>query len=144
MDNFSIDLCSDSDEHLRMGIRIAFEQNAPGGKATHYAILQDNHEMVLFWHESAMGQKLYAEDTHRSYVRTELKGDVVPLPFPLDANAAYGFVSEWLKVAQFDKNPWHDASDGPGFRLFTDYWGHVYGSHYGIVGIRAERALFGK
>lgn len=137
MDNFRLDLTGESIETLKEGLSIAFRHNAPGGRTTHWAEVEvktlpewdgasgTRKALVLLWHED-----------------TSLKSQAFPTR--LENQKVVEIVLEWLKGADYGPEPDHDGSNGRGFRLFCDHWGHVAGSHYGIIGIAPAWAQWGK
>jgi hypothetical protein len=146
MDNRRLDITSQGEKALAIAMEIAWP-GAAGGHAKHYKLLKlkpvtnyygdpvqrHNTEqkecedgistLLLLWHEERGSQ---------------------PLPYELSLPEAIGFVSGWLKRADFGAEPGHDGSNGKGFRAFTEAWGHVYGHHYAIVAVQPAWALYGK
>jgi hypothetical protein len=138
LDNFHIDITAEGRDTLMEALVIAFRHNAPGGKVTHWAELAvPDHEgglptgraLVLLWHEE-----------------TPKVGDppMQRFPVPLDAAGALGVVERWLDAADRGNEPDHDGSNGEGFRVFCEGWGHVRGYHYAVVGISPTWAWYGK
>ena len=164
MDNRSIDIKSEGDAALRKALEIIWD-NAPGGHATHYMITNVTHQ-VRYWGDRLRGREPNLEGgeegqpqmfVHHSEEDVAGKdgdptlillwsheGIAVPLPYPLDLEGAYGLVTGWLRQVEYGSEPGHDGSNGRGWRLFTDGWGHVAGHHYGIVGVQPLWAMYGK
>lgn len=148
MDNRVLDITSEGDKALDMALQLVWP-NAPGGKASHYKIVDvqestsyygtppDRHysetkivpdgegtqTMILFWHDD--------------------KGSI-PLPYPMDQQESLHFVKGWLKQTKHGSQPDHDGSNGKGWRVFTNSWGHVAGHHYAFAGIQFAWAMYGK
>lgn len=104
------------------GMRIAFGEGEH--KARHYAITEKDG-LILMWGED-----------------TALKSQ--PLPYPMTAEVAIPFAWSWLEQADYGQQPDHDGSNGKGWTLHRDGWGHVAGSFYAIVGIKPTWAMYGK
>jgi len=167
MDNFSIDLTAEKDESLAKALEIAFAHNAPGGKATHYKEIRlkprvQYHARAASPHfpaNTTVGQGLttplhvsHYEDLvqdvagHLTLVLywTAAKGSQ-KLPYSLTVTDAVPFVSGWLASnGDLGPEPDHDGDNVRGWRVFTNYWGHVAGSSYSIVGVQAVWAMRGK
>ena len=150
MDNRTIDIVSEGDEDLQAALKLIW-RNAPGGKAKYYRVVNlrkeiryygepetthhfedlKEHEngeqtLILYWYQPSESQK--AEK----------------LPFEMDLEDAYNFVKGWLKSADRGMEPDHDGSNHCGWRVFTESWGHVAGSHSAICGIQPAWAMYGK
>lgn len=149
MDNRVIDVVSEGEEGIKMAMRLIWP-SALGGEATHYILgrfsartryygekggnpihhvtsleksEKGSHTLILLWHEER---------------------ESIQLPFPLDLDGATQFVSQWLKSADYGREPDHDGDNGKGWRIFTEDWGHVAGHHYAIVGVQPAWAMYGK
>lgn len=124
MDNRHVDITSEGNDDLDLALRIIWS-NAPGGKATHYTFINSDgtNTMVLLWNEE--------------------KG-AIALPFPLDLGGAINFVINWLKNVQYGPQPDHDGSNGKGWRVYNERWGHVAGYRCAIVGITPRWAMYGE
>lgn len=133
-------------ESLAQALAIAFRHNCPGRKVTHY----DQRNLVLrrqyyrdpdrhtdTWLDSAAGIPtlilLWSEDRQGA-----------SLPYPLDLDRATGFVEGWLEGVERGQQPDHDGSNGKGWFVFTDGWGHVADLQYAVVGIQPAWAMYGK
>lgn len=152
MDNLSIKITAEGAKALAHAIAIIWS-NAPGGKATHYAELRVREKTSYYTDKDG---KPYRHHTEWVPAGPDEKGtpclvlywhessNQLKLPFPLDADGAVSFIHSWLKNADYGGEPDHDGDNGRGFYMFTDYWGHVCGNHYAIVGIMPEWAMYGK
>lgn len=171
-DNFSVRVVSEGREHFEAAVRLAYA-NAPGGKAGYYISpapagncdtccgtgkewryrnayiqgipkkesfefpcrdcdgsgnIKQRAGMILLWHEDTIGGV-----------------EATKLPFELDADAAVGFLWEWLKTVEYPEQPDHDGSNEEGYVVTTgDFWGHVEGSHYAFLGVYPEWLMYGK
>ena len=167
IDNFSIRLMSDSQDHFDLALEIAFNQHGHdppvkrdgklyGQFASHYAILEEK-VMIFFWAEESMTHFRVPEAfpnfrTPISQGMDEpgirvMEGEVTKLPPGFDVKAAQAMAWTWLQnAAKYPESTgWSgDVEKHKGFYLFTDYWGHVADSHYGIIGVEAVWALVGK
>lgn len=165
MDNLSIDITSEGRESLAHALTVVWP-NAAGGKATHYRVVNVSRNCKYYTHEIRKGMKanvdLHQECPEQIYVshhEEELPADdgsqtlillwheeqnATPLPYPLTLDKAISFVADWLSQADYGSQPDHDGSNGKGWRLFTNDWGHVAGHHYGIVGVQPAWAMYGK
>lgn len=145
MDNRLIDITSEGDEALALALQIVWD-NAPGGKATHYKVMSYTDA------ETEMsGRYDIKVETHPDekplptlILLWNAEADAMPLPYPLDLEGAINFAKGWLKNAEYGEEPDHDGSNGKGWRIFNNNWGHVMQLHYGIVGIRPNWAWYGK
>ncbi len=163
MDNFFIDITGEGQETLAKALEIAFEHNAPGDTATHYCVLRIDSETQYYTNKSTDKlpenvKGLEGQHVHHftNYVKTE-KGHLTlillwtachgatPLPYPMKVEDAVPFVKGWLANAgDPGKEPDIDGSLRPGWRVFTESWGHLAGCRYSIAGIQAVHAMYGK
>jgi hypothetical protein len=68
-----------------------------------------------------------------------------PFVTALDAERAVTVVKDWLHNAEYGEEPDHDGSNGRGWRVYCEQWGHVapYGSP-AFVAIEPRWAEYGK
>lgn len=144
MDNRHISIQSENKKALELAMQLIFD-NAPGGKATHYC---DHPTLgfVLFWNQpeySALSEK---EDyLKKDSEKTE--AIIHKLPYPMDCRAATEMVWGWLAEQPEEKYidyMDHDGSNGRGFRVYNETWGHVGSSHYAFAGILPVWSWYGK
>lgn len=122
MDNAQIDVTNEGGENLLLAMRIAFRER----KATHYATV--NGTLVFYWYTP--GQQI---------------GDVIPLAAPHSVEDCAALASIWLaRSAEYGPQPDHDGSNGRGWRVFNEMWGHVFGSWAAIVAVAPRWAMYGK
>jgi len=122
-DNCALLIVSEGRNMFEHAMHLAFD-NAPGGKAKHYATT-DEDGLILLWSED---ERLKSQ----------------PLPYPMDVAMAIPFVWNWLLQATYPRQPDHDGSNGKGWTFHRNGWGHVASSHYAIVGIKPTWAMYGK
>lgn len=126
MDNRHISVQSEGRKAFDLAFQLLFD-NAPGSKATHY--FEDPKKgLVLLWHEDE-GKKS------------------IKLPSPLSWKGAADLAWEWLSNQKEDNYHDfldHDGSNGQGFKVYNEDWGHVAGSHYAILGVYPVWAWYGK
>ncbi len=65
-------------------------------------------------------------------------------PMAIDVNLAVEFAEKWLEQQDFGEEPDHDGSNGKGFVVFNQPWGHVAGDQYSFVAIGPAWAMRGK
>jgi hypothetical protein len=145
MDNWSINLCSKSKEQFDLGMKMAFEANCPGGKVEYYAITEDNRTMILMWGDRHKEGNSIWSVCERD-ITNEIKVKIKRFPHPMQVDIAIGFVWQWvMSEANQGEESWSsDVWREKGYRLHTDYWGHTFGSPYGVIAITGEHALIGK
>lgn len=121
MDNFHIDVTSEGAEGLLFALRIAFR----GRKARGYRVVEGK------------GLVFFSEGN---------KSDYSELPFQMEHNIAADFVWQWLKEADYGKEPNHDGDNGKGWRVYVDSWGRVsnVGGGYSICAVAPAWAMYGK
>lgn len=140
MDNFGLDVLAERRESFDLAMELAFRHNAPGGKSTHWVVAapepstQELHvadwsgrveivTLVLLW-SSATG--------------------ATPHPYEMSMSQSAEFAWGWLQAQDYGREPDHDGSNGRGFRVFVEDWGHVMGIHYAVVGVQPAWAMYGK
>lgn len=153
MDNQQIDIVSEGRDGIRHALSIIWNSAAPGGKATHYKVLKLREETKYYCrddngkHRTQHCTKLVKDEERGADTLILLWHDEdgsIPLPFPLSLDQAAGFVADWIGSASYGSEPDHDGSNGRGWRLFTEAWGHVARHHCAIVGAQPAWAMYGK
>lgn len=127
MDNFKIDVTSEGAENFKLAMRLAFlgKSRHSGYSATHYADLGEKG-LAFYW--------------------TDCPG-ALKLPCKLDAEGAADLALRWMAECPDEKRQgWcdHDGSNGHGFRVYNDDWGHVAGAWQGICAVQPVWAWYGK
>lgn len=146
MDNRTIDVTSEGDDALALALRLIWD-NAPGKKATHYKVVRLAERTSYFGSPvSSHSTKLEKDDTGTQtlILLWSQEKDAQPLPWPMDFDGSLAFVKGWLAHVEPEEEPDHDGHNGPGWRVFTEQWGHVAGHHYAIVGVQHAWAMYGK
>lgn len=149
MDNRQIDVTSEGAAALAAAVGIVWP-NAHGGKVTHFKIV--NVKNVTDYYKDATGEvtghsteSMPAADGTPTLILAWYADDgFQALPYPHDRDAAIQLITGWLKTVDYGEAPDHDGSNGKGWRIFNDSWGHVAGSHYGVLGVQPAWAMYGK
>lgn len=131
MDNRVISIKSHGRKDFDLSFELMFESATR--RATHYY----DHIVkgfVLLWHEDNL--------MDRGSTKPALA-----LPFKMAwkecSDMAWGWLQEQPKERYTDYID-HDGSDGKGFHIYNEDWGHVAGSHYGILAVQPIWAWYGK
>lgn len=136
MDNFGIDITGEGRKIFTQAMEIAFSQHP---HALGYRI--DGSRLIFLWVASR-----YTAGNNSS---NALDPAVVAFPFKMDASGAAEFANRWLAEQDYGEEPDHDGSNGRGFRVFNEGWGHVKlmsgaTEHYAIVAVEPAWAVYGK
>lgn len=126
MDNRHISVQSEGRKAFDLAFQLLFD-NAAGGKATHYFEDKDKG-LVLCWYEDASKK-------------------TVKLPSALTWRGAADLAWNWLEEQdekQYRERLDHDGSNGKGFKVYNEDWGHVAGSSYAILAVLPVWAWYGK
>ena len=123
MDNHRIDLTWEGDDRLREVLTMLLSKWGRRDKRfTHY--LDDpDYGLILYW-------------TDRDHA--------TKLPRPMSMKRYIEFAIEWLHKQDYGKEPDHDGSNGKGWRVFNESWGHVKSDWGGICAIQPVWAMYGK
>ena len=146
MDNRHIDITSEGDDALAIAMKLAWA-GAPGDRATHYKVVNLVEKTGYYGEPTNSHNTKTVEDAKGIPTMILLwtaERDAVPLPTPMGLEAITGVVTGWLKDVPRGKQPDHDGSNGHGWRVFNEAWGHVFGHHYAIVAIQPAWAMYGK
>jgi hypothetical protein len=123
-DNYKFEVTSEGREHFDIAMGLAFGKSYKTRKATHYKITAE-HGLILCWTDGMNG--------------------AMPLPFPMDLQAATEFAWGWLRNgAEYGRQPDHDGDNKPGFRVYNEDWGHVAHAWQAFVGIQPAWMMYGK
>lgn len=146
MDNLLFDIRGD-DKQLKPALNY-LKTIAPGGKAVCYAVVP-RKGLVLFWHKP--------ENDTLSFKDPKKEKDSLGIPVKVEIKSFdinwELFVTAWINSANlddFDLDHWEkeyedgDVSNGRGFRMTCEKWGHVGESHYAFVLIKPIAAWYGK
>lgn len=145
MDNFHIDILAEGEKTLAEAIRIAFRHNAPGQRATHWAIIEHAFRGIE-WHErDAPGP---TRPTMVFYWSDPSDKRATSTVVELKHGEATVMIQRWLESlkekGKWPRQPDHDGSNGHGYRVFVEGWGHVHDNHYAIVAVQPTWAMYGK
>ena len=66
------------------------------------------------------------------------------LPHEMTCDEATEFAWGWLQHADYGEEPDHDGSNGKGFRVFNEAWGHVNNRYEIFCAIQSLWAMYGK
>ncbi len=130
MDNRNISIQTEGKDAFYLAFQLFFDAH---GKATHYFEHPDKG-FLLLWHEDT-----FMLDNNRK--------SASKLPFPMDWKAAAELAWGWLlnqPEESFRDYYDHDGSNGRGFKVYNEAWGHVAGSHYAFLGVLPVWAWYGK
>lgn len=124
MDNFRINITAEGRQSLLKAFEIAAAHHA---SAVGY-VVDAGAGLIFVWHV--------------------VEGRATKLPFKLDAAGMADFAERWLGEADYGKEPDHDGSNGRGWRVYNDAWGHVectgFDEFYAICAVKPEWAMYGK
>jgi hypothetical protein len=127
VDNFQFSITSEGDQEFRRALALAFDLKS-FSKVTHY-VITPKHGLVFFWHDPG---KLPDGAT------------ALPMPYPMGQEGLVNFAEGWLKSADYGKQPNHDGSNGKGWTIYNEAWGHVMDSFYAVIAIKPAWAMYGK
>ena len=156
MDNRLISIQSEGRKAFDLAFQLLFD-NCPGKKATHY-FEHSKAGFILLWHEDkfASQEKGESQQTKEGFPGVHLPTCrcswciMIPankLPYPMGWQAAADLAWGWLTnqpEESYKDYLDHDGSDGKGFKVYNEDWGHVAGSHYAFLGVLPVWAWYGK
>lgn len=141
MDNFKIDVVSSKYETFALAMDIALKH---WRAVSHYAVIDYKAESVNEWLDKPEKRKTMLLFWHDD---ESFKPRPTPLPYKMKDEVLVSFVWHWLEDYWENdphSEPDHDGSNSHGWRVFNEEWGHVAGSHYGVVGVQPVWAMHGK
>ena len=139
MDNRHISIQSEGRSAFDLAFQLMFD-NCPGKKATHY-FEHPKNGLLLLWDED------FFIDTLRSANNSDPRVKANKLPYPMNWKAASDLAWGWLQnqpEEKYECNLDHDGSNGKGFKVYNEDWGHVAESHYAFLGVLPVWAWYGK
>lgn len=156
MDNRIISIQSEGRAAFDLAVQLLFD-NCPGKKATHY-YEHPTAGFILLWHEDTFESAVKGEsaktkdgfpgvhlaDCKCSYC---LRVPANKLPYPMAWKEAADLAWGWLlnqPKEKYQEYLDHDGSNGKGFRVYNEDWGHVAKSHYAFLGVLPVWAWYGK
>jgi len=123
MDNFKVDVVWEGETTFRTLLAMVLNRRiGKKGKFEYYEI-DETYGLVLYWTESK---------------------NAVKLPYPMDLSAIVDFAWNWLKSADYGRQPDHDGDNGKGWRIYTESWGQVKSDWATICAIQPVWAMYGK
>ncbi|MGD9726285.1 MAG: hypothetical protein AB7L09_01415 [Nitrospira sp.] len=124
MDNHRIDLVWEGEARFRtvLGLLVA-QHNRRNGMFTHYSTRDPNYGLILYW---------------------SVSGNADPLPSPMTGEELVDFAWNWLLTASYGDQPDHDGSNGRGWRIFNEAWGHVKHDWAAFCAIQPVWSMYGK
>ncbi len=156
MDNRIISVQSEGRAAFDLAIQLLFD-NCPGKKATHY-FEHSTAGLILLWNEDKFASTLKGEEpqtkegfpeSHLATCRCSscIRIPATKLPFPMDWKASSDLAWGWLgnqPKEKYEDYIDHDGSNGKGFLVYNEDWGHVAKSHYAFLGVKPVWAWYGK
>lgn len=131
MDNMRISVQSEGRSAFDLAVKLFFtskyDKEEPRKTVTHW-IEDPEKGFILLW-------------------GAEQSKDCVKFPFPLGWKAAADLSWEWLQQQPNEKYQGkldHDGSNGQGFRVYNEAWGHVGKYHYALFSVIPVWACYGK
>ena len=67
-----------------------------------------------------------------------------PLPFRAGHEQIAMIAEGWLESIEYPPEPDHDGSNGKGFRIFNEDWGHVDNNEEAFLAVSPVWAMYGK
>lgn len=138
MDNRIFNVNGKGDEFLLKTLELAFLQQGgyTAARARGWSFTK-KHGLILHWHVSE--PRSSANEVHR-------------FPGELTAVQCLPFVSAWLESPEAktvetldqDSDYDHDGSNGRGWRVFCEAWGHVNNDSYAFIAIKPAYMWYGK
>lgn len=123
MDNHRIDLTWEGEERFRTVLGLLVDKHGGKHKSfTHY-IEDPNYGLILLWTD---------------------RDNATKFPRAKNAKRLVDFAWEWLQKQDYGREPDHDGSNGKGWRLFNEAWGHVKNDWAAFVAIQPAWAMYGK
>lgn len=124
MDNHRIDLTWEGEERFRTVLSLLVNEHGrrKDKSFTHYAEDPD-YGLILYWTDSKDAKKL---------------------PRPMTGDQLVNFAWDWLQKQDYGSQPDHDGSNGKGWRIFNESWGHVKRDWAAFCAIQPIWAMYGK
>lgn len=133
MDNRIFNVNGEGDDMLLRTLELVFEQESDNCTCKGW-ISSPTHGLILLWHAEE-----YQKGVHM-------------LPAPMKVKDILPIVVTWLKsdeakkikLKDWDRDADHDGSNGPGWRVYCEDWGHVDNNFYAICAITPAFMWYGK
>jgi hypothetical protein len=139
VDNRHISVQSEGRAAFDLAFQLLFD-NCPGRKATHY-FEHSKYGFLLLWHEDSFNLQ------ERGALPLDKCIPANKLPYPMGWKEAADLAWGWLlnqPKEKYEQELDHDGSNGKGFLVYNEDWGHVAGSHYAFLGVKPVWAWYGK
>ena len=125
MDNHRIDITWEGEDRFRLILGLLVQKH--GGRRkdkffTHY-IDDPDYGLILMW-------------TNRD--------NAVKFDKPKGRAELVDFAWQWLQDQDYGPQPDHDGSNGKGWRIFNESWGHVNNDWAAFCAIQPVWAMYGK
>jgi hypothetical protein len=128
-DNRIFNVNGRTDEQLLAALKLVFNQS---GFDCSGWISTPTHGLILLWHADDKGANKF--------------------PAKVNAEQVLPHVKAWLSskdAEKVERKDWdaaadHDGSNGPGWRVYCEAWGHVANLHSAICGIKPVTLWYGK
>ncbi len=130
MDNRQFNVNGEGKAMFLATMKLAFEQS--GHVQAKGYFIDPKFGMVFLWHNDACSSS------------------ATNLPAPFNAEDSTNFAWAWLQsepdieCKDWDADDDHDGSNGLGWRVYCENWGHVAGNHYAIIAVKPAYLWFGK
>lgn len=116
MDNLSIKIVAEGSDRFRAALALFPQSEVVGYR-------EDGKRLILYWTESPKATRL---------------------PYPMTIAQAAEFVLGWLDNVDRGREPDHDGSNGKGWALYNEDWGHVDDEWEAFAAVEPVWALYGK
>ncbi len=135
MNNFNVDITSKGD--IEPAMALAFRKH---GIAVGFSVQEvDRKEDVTSWTPKLSREQrlvfFWAEPNKKEGFK--------PLPNVGSATAA-AIATRWLDLIDYGPEPDHEGSNGKGWRIYNEAWGHVGHEWAAIVAVTPRWAMYGK
>ena len=145
MDNKVFNVNGQGDEMLLATLKLKFMQGGNNTTAKAWTVTKKRGLILFWWFKPGDEKEVQGNFECEDYVKH-------PFPAPMTAEQCLPFVKAWLEdpkkedieLDHWDKNLDHDGSNGPGWRVFSEDWGHVNGCHDAICAIKPVYMWYGK
>lgn len=118
MDNQRIDVTSEGNEHFHKVLSLLPHKNVVGYR-------QEKGRLIFYWSD-------WREPKATKFL------------YPYTIKQAGDFALGWLEHVDYGPEPDHDGSNGKGWRIYNEDWGHVDHDQYAFVAIEPAWAMYGK
>jgi hypothetical protein len=141
-DNGQIVVVMEGREAFELAMRLAFlpHKYPKRSAATHYKI----EKKPAFGGTNNLPTMLFETQHPRLIFYWIEDKTALELPFPMDVDDAINFAWGWLQKQDYGEEPDHDGSDGKGFAVYNEAWGHVGNSHAAICAVSPQWSWYGK